>query len=249
MTSIIICSVDDAKFSAVSEMYARLFAPDGCQIIRIPNARSIAEGYNRGLRQCQGQHVIFSHDDIEILSPNLPAIVASRLAEFDVIGIAGTTRLADPLWFLAGPPYVFGQIAHNRGAKGFSVDLYSAARRVVKGIVAMDGVFLAARVEVAQRMGFDQDLFDGFHLYDIDFTYRAQLAGYRLAVCCDIFVLHQSVGGYDHVWRSYADRFARKYAGRMAPLSARTFSWGIVEVPQKQSILEIMNCPAWEEFV
>jgi GT2 family glycosyltransferase len=246
MTSIIICSVDDAKFSAVSEMYARLFGADGCQIIRIPDARSIAEGYNRGLRQCQGQHVIFSHDDIEILSPDLPAIVASRLAEFDVVGIAGTTRLVDPVWFRAGPPFIFGQVAHNRGPGVYMVDLFGAGSRVAKGIQAMDGIFLAARVDVARQIGFDQDRFDGFHLYDLDFTYRAHLAGFRLAVCCDIFVLHQSIGVYDEVWRHYAARFLQKHAGRLAPLAPHPFQWSAVQLAEKQMIVEHMTCPSWD---
>jgi hypothetical protein len=36
------------------------------EIIGIHDARSLADGYNRGIAQSRGEHIILSHDDIEI---------------------------------------------------------------------------------------------------------------------------------------------------------------------------------------
>jgi hypothetical protein len=68
------------------------------------------------------------------------------------------------------------------------------------------------RASVAQTLLFDDVIFDGFHLYDIDFTYRAHLAEYKLAVCRDIVIIHQSHGRFDEVWNKYRTRFDGKFA-------------------------------------
>jgi len=39
--------------------------------VRIPDARSLAEGYNRGLRRARGDLLLFSHDDVRIVTPGL----------------------------------------------------------------------------------------------------------------------------------------------------------------------------------
>ncbi len=41
------------------------------------------------------------------------------------------------------------------------------------GIQALDGVFMAMRRKVATSIPFDEALFDHFHLYDLDFSFRA----------------------------------------------------------------------------
>jgi hypothetical protein len=54
-------------------------------------------------------------------------------------------------------------------------------------------------------------MFDGFHLYDIDFSYRAFLAGYRIAVPADLLLVHFSLGRYDAAWHQYNRRFLEKF--------------------------------------
>lgn len=60
-------------------------------------------------------------------------------------------------------------------------------------------------------MGFDSATFDGFHLYDIDFSYRAHLAGIRIGVTHDIVIAHEPEGNFNETWKIYADRFIAKF--------------------------------------
>lgn len=48
MISVVVCSVDDAKFAAVSASYASGMGAEPYEVIRISDARSLSEGYNRG---------------------------------------------------------------------------------------------------------------------------------------------------------------------------------------------------------
>ena len=61
---------------------------------------------------------------------------------------------------------------------------------------------------------FDEERYDGFHFYDLDFTRRASEAGARFAVPLDLLLLHRSTGRYGGDWRRYARVFAARSARR-----------------------------------
>jgi len=217
--SIVICSIDADKFAAVRGTYARHMGHTPYEIVGIHDARSLCEAYNRGLRQAKGEHVVFSHDDIELLSDELGATLERHLAAWDVIGVAGTTRMHAMGWADSGIRYARGVVT-QKAADGYEVKFLGAPELVNGGIQGMDGVFFAVRREVAETIGFDDVTFDGWHGYDTDFTFRCHLAGYRLAVCLDIRLIHFSEGRVDDAWLRYAERFRQKHRAHLAPDAA-----------------------------
>jgi GT2 family glycosyltransferase len=216
VVSIVICSIDAAKFARVCANYRALFAGRETEIVGIHDARSLAEGYHRGIAAARGETLILSHDDIEILNADFAPRLANALATFDLIGIAGTTRVVEGKWASAGDPHVFALVSSpdpERG--GYGTMLLGGGPVAVPGIQALDGVFLALRREVAAATPFDAEAFDGFHLYDLDFSFRAHQAGFRLAVCRDIVLVHESTGGYDEAWARYKRRFEDKHRAHL----------------------------------
>jgi GT2 family glycosyltransferase len=211
MISIVICSINDARFDAVCEQYRIALGSEPYEIIRIPDAKSMCDGYNRGLMISRGEMVIFSHDDIEIWAPDFAARLKSHLQTFDVIGVAGTNRLVQPGWIAAGPPHIFGQVAHRLANGKIALVVYGAPARIVPNIQAMDGLFLAFRREAIMQLRWDQQTFTHFHCYDIDCTYRAHRAGMRVGVALDLPILHMSGGSYDATWEQQAHLFLQKH--------------------------------------
>jgi GT2 family glycosyltransferase len=240
MISIVICSRDDQRFRRVAEKYAVLLKDEPFEIIRIPDARGLCEGYARGFARSRGEHVIFSHDDIEILSPDFAPRLRRHLEQFDLVGVAGTNRLIRGEWVVAGPPYIFGQVAQPHAQMGFVVMIFGVGRRSFGGIQAMDGLFFAARREVVEKVGFDARTFDSFHHYDLDFSFSAYLAGFRLGIACDLFILHQSGGRHDEAWQRSAQRFQQKFAGKLYPMTQRQYTFALVGVPTREEIVEVM---------
>lgn len=246
MISFVICSIDPPSLALMRENLSRIAGERAHEIVAIPDARSLAEGYNRGIDQCRGEAIVFCHDDIEILSPDLFDRLDEHLRRFDVIGVAGTDKLESGRWSRAGHPHVFGQVAHVVPEDGsFLVESYGLPSRIVQNIEALDGLFIATTREVARSLRFDADTFTGFHQYDVDFTFRACLAGHRLAVCNDIHLIHHS-RGKDTNGRYEADveAFDRKHAAHLRFGPARWFRTTAVHVRTRDEVVEVMRSPA-----
>lgn len=210
--SIVICSINPEKFARVTANLAALLDGSDYEIIGIHDARSLCEGYNRGFAQASGGILIFCHDDIEILSPDFETRLRAHLARYDVIGAVGTTNHRGASWMHSGWPHQHGQIAHlMTEPRHYRVDVYRIDGPVAAPAHTLDGLFLACHREVVDTVGFDEELLDGFHLYDMDFTYSAFLAGYRLAVCHDLWIVHASTGRMDETWVKQAQRFLGKH--------------------------------------
>lgn len=240
--SVIICSATPAKFERVCANYGALLAGLEHEIIGIHDARSLCEGYNRGIRRARGELLVFSHDDIDILAPDFAAKLINRMAEFDLIGTAGTDLVRGGVWIDAGWPHVFGQIG---GISAPNAGRILATNYVMRGAYAapmqgLDGVFLAARREVAERIGFDEQTFDGWHLYDLDFSYSAFRAGFKCAVCNDLLIVHESRGNFDALWLQHARRFVAKHLGGPAG--------DYLPVPLDLCVLEMASAREWRLF-
>ena len=223
LISVIICSIAPRKFEAITAHYAQLLAGERHEIIGIHDAKSLCEGYNRGMRRATGDIIIFSHDDIEILTPDFALRLKHHLATHHVVGACGASRLVNGYWMRASWPYVHGLVAHHypedfedRGsARKFRVMVLDTLGEDTTGLMqVLDGMFMAARREVVERCPFDEERFDGFHMYDLDFTFSAYLAGYDVAVFRDITIVHYtyaSTPGYLEAFDHYRVRFEQKH--------------------------------------
>ena len=243
MISVICCSIDPSKASRIEQHYHTLLGDEPHEFIGVRAPRSLAEGYNGAIDRSRGDILVFSHDDIEFLDSStwLPRL-KEHLDHYDVVGLAGTTRLVSAAWASAGPPYTFGQVGELDGRKApFRALLCSAPAPAIPGIQAIDGLFIAARRSVLERVRFDQQLFDGFHLYDIDFSFSAHVTGFQVAVAADLPVLHYSQGGFDANWERYATKFLAKWRARLPRVAPRLFQHAVVSAQSKDELLEIFN--------
>jgi hypothetical protein len=242
MFSIIMCSVDDSRFDRCRAHLAQVMGDEPHEVIRIKDAPSMCEGYNRGVAQARGDRLIFCHDDMEFLVPNISRKLSRVLAEYDVIGVAGTNRLISAKWFAAGSAHIFGAVTYPYEGGRFVMVIYGAPRRVVPHIQALDGLFIACRRKVAEHIRWDAGTFSAFHLYDLDWSFRAYQAGYKLAVVLDLPILHQSMGSFeDRLWNSAADAFLKKHQGVLAQGTVREQAYGAVVLTSKSDIFETAN--------
>jgi len=237
---VVVCSVDRDKQRRIRKHYQDLLAGWDFEIVQITDAKSLAEAYNRGVRRSTGDIVVFSHDDIEILSEHFAARLLAHFQTQDVLGVAGTSNLVGQSWISSGWPFMQGGVAYRHelgNGVAFSFAGYGPPR--TDNAQAMDGLFFAAKRSVCESIPFDEETFDGFHFYDVDFSYRAHAAGFRCAVGWDILVVHDSAGAYGSVWQGYARKFAAKYpelALKQAP--SKPVRWPSARFRKKEELIE-----------
>ena len=97
MISFIVCSIDTAKFAGLAHSLARSLEGAAHEMVGIHDARSLCEGWTRGLARAHGELVVFCHDDIEIHADGLAARLAHHLERYDLIGV--TAAVAEAVRF------------------------------------------------------------------------------------------------------------------------------------------------------
>lgn len=216
MISVIICSIDEARFEQVSAQYHRLLEAVPHEIIGIHDATSLCQGYNRGFGMSRGEILVFSHDDVQILTPDFAARLVASLAGHDLVGVVGSAYLSGATWFGSGWPHLRGQVGVPADSgTGTVANFFGLYGTFAEGVQAMDGFFLAARRSLCLKLPFDEKTFDGWHLYDIDFSFSAHLKGFRCAVANDQVMIHHSRGKFGDKWDFYRNRFLEKYEGQL----------------------------------
>jgi GT2 family glycosyltransferase len=121
-----------------------------------------------------------------------------------------------------GHPHVHGACAAPGPQGQVMMGLYGVDGPWVAGVEALDGMFIAARRQAWSSVRFDESTFDGFHGYDVDFTYSAAKQGLRVGVGNGFLVLHQSAGNYGERWQHYRARFlAKHFPGVAVPVPRR----------------------------
>lgn len=249
--SVIVCSVNDEKFQSVRAAYTYALAGEAYEIIRIADAKGLAEGYIRGLSSAAGKYIIFSHDDAAPLRP-IGAKLRRHLARVDIVGGAGSDRLDGPAWFTAGPPHVAGQVLNQVWIAGpdgkptpsFLLSVYGIPSRLVENIQAIDGFWMAANRSILHpdRAWFDTECCPGFHGYDVDFSFSAYKRGVRIGVACDLSLCHASTGGYgDPNWKPHADKLVAKHGASWSQHRDLEWQFASIRGSNQQLMLSLMD--------
>lgn len=236
MISVLINSHRPDNAKRIHAHYSELLANDEHEIIIIADAKSVGEGYNRAVARSRGSIIVYSHDDIEVSALHRLWYVLHE-EDYDLIGVAGASRIIGPSWIQAGPPHIHGRICHDT-PRCQSVCIYGPTTMKA---VAMDGVFLACKRKVAEAIPWDEQF--SWHCADTDFSLRASLAGFSCGVVSDFHIIHASGGNYDSPeWRADAARFMAKHGDTLHKQKPRPFQFAAVEVPTKDEALEVMGC-------
>ena len=243
MISVVICSIDEARFKQVSAQYHHLLEAVPHEIIGVHDAASLCQGYNRGVRRSKGEILVFSHDDVQILTPDFGARLIASLAGHDLVGVVGSTYLSGATWFGSGWPHLRGQVGvPAESGSGTVANFFDLYGMLAEGVQVMDGFPLAARRSLCLQLPFDETTFDGWHLYDIDFSYSTHLKGFRCAVANDQVMIHRSRGKFDEKWDYYRDRFLKKHEDQLTftgPASYAQLDPPAISMPSDREWLSI----------
>ena len=166
--------------------------------IETNNKRGLCEVYNEFIEKSDRYDaIIFVHDDVTIDSVNFIDRTLSGLQIYDVVGVAGGSRIKNNtpiLWHLMTDKVTHSGIVFHphHEYKEFCFPTIFGPRP--KEVAVLDGVYLAVNPKTLfeKEIKFDENL-KGFHHYDIKFCIDCKLAGLSLGTL-DINIIHQSPG-------------------------------------------------------
>jgi GT2 family glycosyltransferase len=160
--------------------------------------QAIAKVYNRAIDFAidnNFDYLVLAHDDIIIESE-----IEDRLVElfetYDMVGVAGgnNCKLQEPaLWHLMcggfGSGNLHGAVAHGNEKEKSMTGFGTYPKRVT----LIDGVFMAMKRSVFEKVRFDEECPAKFHFYDLDFCLAANK--HKVKICVgDIHITHASPG-------------------------------------------------------
>jgi len=179
-----ITCVNDERCYAESLLYIKhLVIPANIQIeyVVIRNAASMASGYNQGMNASQAKYKIYLHQDVFLLRKNIIQEILDifkRYPQIGMVGLAGCETLPESYcWGEA--PQKYGCISHALQPEYTSTSTYGKVATARFAIVdAIDGLFIATQYDIPWR----EDLFKGFHFYDVSQGLEFYRYGYKIAV-------------------------------------------------------------------
>lgn len=179
----IMCS-NDERLAEECILYLRQLAvPKGfeTQIVVIGDARSMAEGYNRAMKQTDAKYKVYLHQDVLIVYRDFLKEMLrlfQKYPQLGMIGVVGNTSLAedgcpwsDGMWRRIGDLYAD---TIDKGVRS----LFAGIDGDYANALVLDGLLLATQYDLPWR----EDMFDGWDFYDCSQSLEYKRAGYEVGV-------------------------------------------------------------------
>lgn len=178
--SIIFCTNNDLYSNECILYLRQLHIPDNMSldIIIVKNAPEMAAGYNYAMQYSDSGYKLYIHHDTFIIDRNIILKLIQTFktdSKIGMIGNTGSTHLSkNGMWFKSDVKYrrsnIYNDILLNiQQCKS----LYTSGD--YEHADAIDGIFIATAYDILWR----QDIFDGWHYYDISQTYEYRKAGFK----------------------------------------------------------------------
>ena len=174
------CVNDELSYAESLFYISKLIVPKDCAIdtVAITDADSMTMGYNAGMKASDADIKIYLHQDVCIINPFFLYEVI-RLFESDacigIIGFIGSPKLPPDavMWHgrRIGNLYV-------KDMKVSSLDDLANEPPKYECVEALDGFMLATSKDIEWR----EDIFDGWHFYDISQCFEFRKRGYLAVV-------------------------------------------------------------------
>jgi hypothetical protein len=206
------------------------------EIIPIENngEYSLTQAYNIILNKSKFDVLVLCHDDIYFETKNWGNKLLNhfkRNQEFGVLGVAGSQQLPSSAKWWEDFTKMKGIVNHDSGGKKWESKYSVSKGNQLDEVVLIDGLFMAFDKKRIKTK-FNEQV-EGFHFYDVDFSFRNFLEGVKVGVMYDIRITHKSVGQTNDQWELNRQKFAETHK----------------DVLPKKIFLPIKNNPNFRIFV
>lgn len=193
--AVIFCANDALYTSECIAYLKRLILPEGkrLEIIVVQNAPGMAAGYNAAMRSSPAKIKLYIHQDTFIIRRNILCQLAQAFQEdkkLGMIGIFGSTDLQESAMWYQSTWENSRLNLYQDAVLNILRSVSTSKQGKLEEARAIDGVFIATGTDV----GWQEDLFDGWHYYDISQGYEFRKQGLKTVFINDdeIWLLHET---------------------------------------------------------
>ncbi len=222
MFSILICSINVSYLEKLKINIRETIGNEYELLVwdNLADKKPITEVYNLLAERARYPYYCFIHEDIQFQTKNWSDNLLQafeRNKETGLIGIAGSKyKSRTPSGWSTGLLDLDCCNIFHKDKNGNTIQLYNnPGKSKFEQVVNVDGVFIAIRKEVWDTTKFNESLLQGFHLYDIDFSFHV-IKHWKAAVIFDIDILHFTEGGnFGNEWVEYTLKWHKYFLNEL----------------------------------
>ena len=180
--SFIVCTNDDNYASECERYIRRLYVPEGYEVdvLMVQEAPSMTSGYNEAMAASDAKYKVYLHQDVMIYEKNLISRILDIFNDDPSIGLIGTvgnTKLPESaIHWDQGAVHV-GAI-YSDIISGVNHRVFEKISGKYQDVTIIDGLLMATQYDILWR----EDLFTGWHFYDLSQSMEFHKKGYRVVV-------------------------------------------------------------------
>lgn len=233
----------------------QMMAKNKIGIIPKLNYTSICKAYNEVIKESNDDLIVFSHNDVEILTRNWDIEIERIFNENEnlgILGLVGCSCFSGDSW--AGDNGIsYGMFIQEHKYRNITPHLLIFSPYLINDdfakSVTVDGLFIAIRKDRIKCV-FDENL-TGFHFYDVCFSVDNHLKGVDVGITYKVLSKHLSDGNYNSNWYDLRDNYIKNKYKNMLPIKIPCiFAGDGLSMKYKDSIKrrvfkEIENVKIW----
>jgi hypothetical protein len=234
MLSLIICSINPTLLERVKADVAESVGVEYELLVWDNRGENIGlcEVYNMMAANAKYPFLVFMHEDIIFEKKNwgLELLRIFENPEIGLIGVAGSTYKSRTLsgWYSGEPSFNYCHIKHLTNGEIHLLKYPAQWKQSENEVIIIDGVFMVVRKSIWEKVPFNSALLKGFHLYDIDFSFRVSDVA-KVVVTESIPMIHDTKGGdFGKKWLKEALLFHRAN-NHLLPKSIKSYIFFRVE--------------------
>lgn len=185
----------------------------GVQVIEKVNQgeKSLSQVYNEIIDESSNDIVVLCHDDIYFDTNRWGKKLLKSVetySDYGIIGVAGSTSMPKSGQWWEDRSKMFGVVNHEQGGKKWVSKYSQNNENEIKQTVIVDGLFICLHKNKIKKR-FDESV-EGFHFYDVEFTFQNHLEGVKVGVIFNVRITHKSIGITNEKWEKNKNIFVEK---------------------------------------
>jgi hypothetical protein len=210
----ITCVNDELQYKECLLYINNLIVPNNYEIdiISIKEAYSISEAYNKAMGNTDAKYKVYLHQDVFIINKNFIYDMLKIFNQNDQIGMIGVsgskTIPTNGVWWQS--EHKVGKLYDSHTDK-MELVKFNDITDNYENVKAIDGLIMVTQYDIIWR----DDLFDGWHFYDLSHSFEFLKADYEVVVpkqetcwCIHDCGIANLSNGYDR----YRERFLDEYS-------------------------------------